>query len=253
MAVFGSVLPSLRRKIQAELNKDDLSRERVVAAVCRMLDRTGLRVGNDAYTDENNTFGITTLRKKHLDVHGTEISLDFVGKGSKQWMGTIRDEKLARAIADCSDLPGYRLFKYKDDKGDIHDVTSSDVNAWLQEQTNESITAKDFRTWAACTLFLESALKQCGQNTFHLKPVLAEVAAQLGNTPAILKKSYVHPELMDLYRTGCFLNKEWQEGDSITGLRKTEALLLTWLQKLAANPKPKTIKAALKNSMKKAA
>jgi len=253
MATFGEKLPALRRRIQAALSPADLSRECVIAAICRMLDRTGLRVGNDAYTDENNTFGITTLRKKHLDVHGTEITLDFVGKGNKGWSGTINDARLAEVINACSDLPGYRLFKYRDNKGDMHDVTSTDVNAWLHDVTGEDITAKDFRTWAACTLFLESALKNCAEKTFHLKPVLENVAAQLGNTPAILKKSYVHPDLMDLYRTGCFLNKEWQEVKSpVPGLRKSEALLLAWL-KGPAQEKPLPLKKALKASIKKAA
>ena len=227
MVTFGHALPAIRRRVQAALNQDDLSRDRVIAAIVRMLDKTGLRVGNDAYTDENNTFGITTLRKKHLDVHGQEIELSFVGKGNKEWSGTIIDKKLAKVINECSDLPGYRLFKYKDSGGDLHDIDSADVNDWL----GENITAKDFRTWSACVLFLESALQRCGEKTFHLKPVLQEVSAQLGNTPAILKKSYVHPELMDLYRTGCFLKKEWQDAPTaITGLRKSECMLLAWLE-----------------------
>lgn len=227
MLAFGQNLPALRRRVQAALNLDDLSRDRVIAAVVRMLDKTGLRIGNDAYTEENNTFGLTTLRKKHLDVHDQEIDLSFVGKGNKTWSGTITDRKLAKVINECSDLPGYRLFKYKDADGDLRDIGSSDVNDWL----GENITAKDFRTWAACTLFLETALQHCDEKAFHLKPVLQEVAAQLGNTPAILKKSYIHPELMDLYRTGCFVNAEWQGAPpTIPGLRKSESILLAWLQ-----------------------
>jgi len=236
MLEFGRSLPAIRRRVQAALNLEDLSRDRVIAAIVRMLDKTGLRVGNDAYTEENNTFGITTLRKKHLDVHGQEIELSFVGKGNKEWSGTITDKKLAKVINDCSDLPGYRLFKYKDVDGALRDVGSADVNAWL----GDNITAKDFRTWSACVLFLEAALAQCEEKTFHLKPVLQQVASALGNTPAILKKSYVHPELMDLYRTGCFLKNEWQGAPpGIAGLRKTEALLLTWLEATHGAPNKK--------------
>jgi DNA topoisomerase-1 len=237
MRVFGEALPSLRRKVLDALNKDGLPREKVIAAVVRLLDKTGLRVGNDAYTAENDTYGITTISKKHIDLHGKEIELDFPGKGGKVWQGKLTDPKIAKVISLCEDLPGYRLFKWLDEEGNPHSVSSSDVNGWLQEVSGASITAKDFRTWTACTLFLEEAMEQtrCAEGkALQLKPILKSVSARLGNTPAILQKSYVHPELVDLYRTGCFLNKEWEhygEAPVSPGFRKTEALLFRWLQK----------------------
>ncbi len=239
MVAFGHALPSLRRKILTALNGDDLSRDKVIAAVIRLLDKTGLRIGNDSYTAENHTYGLTTIRKKHLDLHNSEIAFDFPAKGGKVFKGSITDAKVAKVIAQCEDLPGYRLFKYRDDNGVLHDIGSADINAWLRSNTaeNVSITAKDFRTWHACVLFLEDALRHCaeGQN-FNLKPILTSVSQQLGNTPAILKKSYVHPELVDLYRTGCLLNKEWDAGNitaPVTGLSKIENLLLAWLERKA--------------------
>lgn len=235
MKVFAQALPGLRRKVNAALNLDGLPRDKVIATVVRLLDKTGLRVGNDAYTAENSTFGLTTIRKKHLDVHGKDIEFDFPAKGGKVFRGTLTDAKAAKVLSQCEDLPGQRLFKYIDDDGTLVDVTSGDVNGWVQDATGEKITAKDFRTWNACALFLEEALKHCGEGTkFELRPVLKTVSSALGNTPAILQKSYVHPDLIDLYRTGCFLNREWNAKSvrkPIDGLSKNENLLLVWLLK----------------------
>lgn len=235
MLVFANKLPSIRRKVSSALNKKGLPKEKVIAAIVRLLDRTGLRVGNDAYLAENHTYGLTTIRKKHLDLHGKEIEFDFPAKGGKVFKGSVTDAKVAKVIDKLDDLPGYRLFRYIDDDGKARDIGSSDINAWLQELTDEDITAKDFRTWTACASFLEEGLDHCEEGSkFELKPVLEAVSTQLGNTPAILKKSYVHPELIDLYRTGCFLEKEWDKKNlkkSKKGLSKIENLLLVWLKK----------------------
>lgn len=235
MKVFGACLPGLRRRVNAALNLDGLPRDKVIATVVRLLDKTGLRVGNDAYTAENATYGLTTIRKKHLDIHGRDIEFDFPAKGGKVFRGTLTDAKLAKVLAQCQDLPGQRLFKYQGDDGALADVTSGDVNAWVQDVSGQKITAKDFRTWNACVLFLEEALSHCGEGaSFELKPILKTVSSALGNTPAILQKSYVHPALIDLYRTGCFLNREWSARDvknPVEGLTRTENLLLAWLEK----------------------
>jgi DNA topoisomerase-1 len=234
MVAFGHALPGIRRRVLAELNRDGLPKDKVIAAIVRLLDRTGLRVGNDAYMNENHTFGMTTIGKKHVDLHGKEIEFDFPGKGGKVWKGRVLAPKVAKVIAACEELPGYRLFKYLDDHGEAHSIGSADVNGWLQEISGIAITAKDFRTWTACSLFLDEALAQTGcEKPLHLKPVLKAVSSQLGNTPAILQKSYVHPDLIDLYRTGCFINREWSDKDLALpqGLRKTEGLLLRWLEK----------------------
>ncbi|PZO87981.1 MAG: DNA topoisomerase I [Micavibrio aeruginosavorus] len=238
MRVFGACLPSLRRKVQAALNLDGLPKDKVIAAIVRLLDKTGLRVGSDAYLAENATCGLTTISKKHVDLHGKEIELDFPAKGGKRYQGSLTDPKVAKVISLCEDLPGYRLFKWVDEDGETRTVSSSDVNEWLQDKTGAAITAKDFRTWTACALFLDEAMEttRCcvDAKELKLKPILKTVSEQLGNTPAILQKSYVHPELIDLYRTGCMLNREWQHDDKDhvpAGYRKTEALLLRWLEK----------------------
>jgi DNA topoisomerase I len=238
MARFGTVLPALRRTILQELNSDGLTRGKVIAAIVRLLDRTGLRVGNDHYFAENHTHGLTTISKKHVELHGREIELDFPGKGGKLWHGRILAPRVARVVAACADIPGYRLFKYYDDQGIAHAVGSGDVNGWLQATTDDgAITAKDFRTWHACVLFVEEAVKQAAVKDggpATLKPILKAVAQQLGNTPAILQKSYVHPNLMDLYRAGAFATAEWREipkKQIPSGLQKTEALLLRWMRR----------------------
>lgn len=235
MLAFGQNLPLIRRRVLAALNREGLPKEKVIAAVVRLLDRTGLRVGNDAYADENQTYGLTTMRKKHLEINGKIIELDFPAKGGKIYKGNLTDAKLSKVLSECGDLPGYRLFKYVSDDGEAHNIGSAEVNTWLQEITGETMTAKDFRTWTACALFLEEALKHCQiDEKLELKPIFKIVSDQLGNTPAILKKSYVHPELVDLYRTGCLMEKEWELSrvkNPVEGLSKVENLLLIWLKK----------------------
>lgn len=231
MVTFGRALPALRRKVAKALTLDGLPREKVIAAIVRMLDDTGLRVGNDEYLASNETFGITTITKKHVELHGREIELDFLAKGSKEFKGSFEDALLAHVLHECGDLPGKRLFQYVDHDGHPHAIGSMDINHWLQEESGKHITAKDFRTWTACVLFAEAAMAQA-DGAFHLKPILKEVSSHLGNTPAILQKSYVHPNLIDLYRDGAFHQPPWAgtHKAALKGLRKPEALLLGWLE-----------------------
>jgi DNA topoisomerase I len=236
MAQFGAALSGIRANVWRELDRDELDRTRVIAAVVRLLDRTGLRIGNDSYLRENHTSGLTTISKKHVTLHGREIELDFPAKGGKVWRGTVLSRRVAKVVAQCEAIPGYRLFKYRDTQGKARTVGSVDINRWLQELTgNAELTAKDFRTWHACTLFVEEALKQhrdCAPPA--LKPLLQRVAGELGNTPAILQKSYIHPNLIDLWRDGSFRAPGWRriERHNIPPhFHKTEALFLRWLRK----------------------
>jgi len=235
MAQFGAALPLIRAHVLRELERDELDRERVIAAVVRLLDRTGLRVGNDGYLRENHTIGLTTISKKHVALHGQEIELDFPGKGGKVWRGAVLSRRVAKVVAECAGIPGYRLFKYRDAHGQAHTLGSADINRWLHELTgNADLTAKDFRTWHACTLFIDAALKQKGEEAAALKPLLQAVASELGNTPAILQKSYIHPNLIDIWRETGFQKPGWRRlaGTQIARhLHKTEALFLRWLQK----------------------
>ena len=164
-----------------ELARDELDRDRVIAAIVRLLDRTGLRVGNDSYLRENHTSGLTTISKKHVHLHGREIELDFPGKGGKVWHGSVLAPRVARVVAECQGIPGYRLFKYRDAAGKAHAVGSAEINRWLHELTgNAELTAKDFRTWHACTLFIEAALERRQM----ARPATDESAAHAGRRGA---------------------------------------------------------------------
>lgn len=236
MIKFGKALPSIRRRVSDHLKNEDLSREKVLSAVIRLLDKSGLRIGNAEYEQANKSFGLTTLRKRHVDVEGGTVMLDFVGKGQKRWNGEIHDPLVAAVIAECEDLPGYRLFQYQDEDGKTHTVESSDVNALLSEWTEENITAKDFRTWHACTRFLEEALKSREKNP-KLTQILKTVSDELGNTPTMVKKSYVHPLLITLHKEKRFdapAWDKWKKKKTPSGLHKSESVLLNWLERTGA-------------------
>jgi DNA topoisomerase I len=235
MIAFGDCLSVMRARVVTELARDDLDRNRVIAAIVRLLDRTGLRVGNDSYLRENHTSGLTTISKKHVHLHGKEIELDFPGKGGKVWQGSVLAPYVARVVAECQAIPGYRLFRYRDAGGKTHAVGSAEINQWLHELTdNPDLTAKDFRTWHACTLFIEAALEPPPQGKpLSTKALLTRVAGQLGNTPTILKKSYIHPNLLDLWHDGSFASPTWQRiarHQIPQHFSKTEALFLRWLR-----------------------
>jgi DNA topoisomerase-1 len=235
LSSFADCLSAIRARVLVELGRDELDRDRVIAAIVRLLDRTGLRVGNDSYLRENHTSGLSTISKKHIHLHGREIELDFPAKGGKVWHGSVLAPRVARVVAECQGIPGYRLFKYRDAAGKAHAVGSAEINRWLHEVTgNAELTAKDFRTWHACALFIEGALepKPDGKPA-TIKELLMRVAKELGNTPTILKKSYIHPNLLDLWHEGSFASRAWQH---VTRQRiprhfsRAEALFRRWLR-----------------------
>ena len=194
-ADFGRALPKIRKAVDAGLARRDLSRERVVAAVVRLLDQGSIRVGNVAYTRENRSFGATTLRNRHADVRGSKIKLDYVGKSGRRHVIGLEDARLARTVRKCLDLPGQHLFQYQDAQGTSRTVGSGDVNQWLCEASGAHYSAKHFRTWAASVIAFEALVAAKGRTP--LKPVMERVAAKLGNTPAISRKSYVHPRIVE--------------------------------------------------------
>ncbi|HEX4051129.1 MAG TPA: hypothetical protein VHY19_09645 [Steroidobacteraceae bacterium] len=237
LRAFGGALTQIRARVFAALKRDELDRERVIAAIVRLLDCTGLRIGNDRYLQENHTSGLATISKKHATLHGgRDIELDFPGKGGKIWHGTVLAPRVVRVIAQCQGIPGYRLFKFRDASGKAHAVGSAEINQWLHQLTgNPELTAKDFRTWHACILFIEEAMARApGKQPPVLKELLNRVSTQLGNTPAILKKSYIHPNLIDLWREERFAAPEWQRIAARKIPRhqsRTEALFLRWLSR----------------------
>lgn len=205
-ADFGHALPTIRRRVDADLARRDLSRDRVIAAVVRLLDSGSIRVGNRQYARTNKSFGATTLRNRHASVSGDRVQLDFVGKSGKRQQVTLADRRLAGVVRRCRDLPGQELFQYLDADGTRHPVGSTDVNDWLHHCCGD-FTAKAFRTWHASVIAF-AALADSG-GTVRMQDVLAQVAACLGNTPAVARKSYVHPLLLAILSGEVAWHDEW--------------------------------------------
>ncbi|MCA1667945.1 MAG: DNA topoisomerase IB [Thermomicrobia bacterium] len=240
MIAFGAALPRIRERVDADLARRGLPREKVLATVVRLLETTFIRVGNEEYAKTNRSYGLTTMRNKHVDVSGDTIAFHFRGKSGIEHTIDINDRRVARIIKRCKELPGAELFQYLDDDGARQTIDSGDVNAYLEEITGEHFTAKDFRTWAG-TLLAAMALQefeafddeaQAKKNIVH---AIEDVAARLGNTPTVCRKCYVHPAILDAYREGVMLEAlrqrtEQEIADGLRGLKAEEAAVLTILQ-----------------------
>jgi DNA topoisomerase-1 len=193
---FGKKLPKLRRQVEADLRKGKLTQETVVAAVVRLLDSGRIRVGNEAYAEANKSYGATTLRSRHAKVAGRTVKMRFKAKSGIERELSITDATLSRIVKQCQDLPGQNLFQYLDEAGEPHPVSSTDVNDYIREATGADFTAKHFRTWSASVIAFEQVCR-AGEEGVGLKAMLEPVAEALGNTPAISRKSYVHPAIVD--------------------------------------------------------
>ena len=207
MLAFGKQLPRIRRRVARDLKLPGLPKDKVLAAVVKLLETTLIRVGNATYAKENGSYGLTTIRKKHVDVSGAEVAFEFVGKSGKEWEVALRDPQIARIVKRCEELPGYELFKYIGDDGLRHDLGSEDVNDYLKRISGEDISAKDFRTWAGTvqatfTLTGLEGFETEAQATKNVVATIKEVAKKLGNTPAVCRKSYVHPDVITCYLDG---------------------------------------------------
>ena len=196
---FGRTLPRIRRRVQRDLAKPGLPRERVLATVVRLLERTLIRVGNAEYARQNGSFGLTTLRARHVRIEGPRLRFVFRGKGGKSHTVDVTDGRLARIVLQCQDLPGHELFQYLDDSGRRQTIGSADVNGYLREIAGREFTAKDFRTWAgtilaanALAVMAEKGARPTKQQVAH---AVKMVAGRLGNTPSICRKCYVHPAI----------------------------------------------------------
>lgn len=193
---FGNLLPLVRKRVEEDLEQEEMTRERVVASVVRLLDLGALRIGNECYAQRNKSFGATTLRNRHATVTGRQLRLRFKGKHGIQRDLKLTDNNLARIVSELQELPGQRLFRYVDDDQEYHDVTSADVNDYLRETMGEGFTAKTFRTWHGSVLAFETLAHSSGMLT--IKALTQEVADKLGNTPAVTRKSYIHPAVFDI-------------------------------------------------------
>jgi DNA topoisomerase I len=211
LVAFGEALPALRRRVRRDVRRPELSARQVVAAVVRLMDATLVRVGNVSYARSNGSYGLTTLRTRHVRVAGDEIDLRFVGKGGQRHELSVRDEEVARVVRACQEIPGYEVFQYVDESGVRRRIDSADVNAYLRETTGRDVTAKDFRTWGA-TVLSARGLHRLGPDvplserarSRTLLAVVREVAGVLGNTPTVCRRSYVHPNVIEGYLDGSF-------------------------------------------------
>ncbi|MCD2323997.1 DNA topoisomerase IB [Sphingomonas sp. IC-56] len=193
---FGHSLPRLRERVEADLKLRGLCKQKAVAAVVRLLDLGTIRVGNEAYAQENKSFGATTLRKRHAKVKGQTLKLQFRAKSGKMRIMTVTDRTLSAFVKRCQDLPGQNLFRWVDDAGEAHPVTSTDVNCYIQDAMGGEFSAKHFRTWGASVIAFRTLAS--ASDYVGIKSVLEPVTEALGNTPSIARKSYVHPRLIEL-------------------------------------------------------
>ena len=236
---FGLALPHMRERIDEDMAKRGLPREKVLATVVELLEATLIRVGNREYVRENRSYGLTTLRDHHVDVDGPTIEFHFRGKGGKDHRVTVEDPRLARVVKRCQDVPGQELFQYLDRDGRRQAVDSSDVNDYLREISGQDFTAKDFRTWAG-TVAAVWALEEFeefdseAQAKRNIVQAIEKVAATLGNTPAVCRKCYVHPTILDAYMEGSMLGalrrRAGKMAESLGGLEPEEAAVLALLQ-----------------------
>lgn len=243
MLAFARVLPTIRAQVERDLNRSGLPREKVLATLVCLLETTLIRIGNEAYRRANGSFGLTTLRDRHVDVNGSQVRFSFRGKAGKEHVIDVRDPRMARIVRRLLELPGRAVFQYLDENGERRTIDSSDVNAYLAEITGADFTAKDFRTWAG-TVLAARALDEVREFTSareakrNIVRAVERVAARLGNTPAICRRSYVHPEVLQAYLDGVTIGalKERTEGTLSNGngaLHPEEGVVLGLLQQRA--------------------
>jgi DNA topoisomerase-1 len=240
MMVFTRALPGLRTTVREHMALRGLPRQKVLATVVHLLETTLIRIGNDDYARPNDSYGLATLKNRHVEVDGAQLRFRFTGKSGKRWSVAIKDRRVAKVIKACQELPGQELLQYLDEEGNPQDVTSADVNEYLREITGENITAKDFRTWAG-TVLAGVALSefQSFDSTANAKKnvraAVERVASRLGNTATICRKCYIHPELLNSYLEGSLIAQmkagaEREVRDNMHGLSAEEAAVLAILR-----------------------
>lgn len=212
MMIFGQALPAIRERVEHDLSIPGLPRSKVLATVVRLMETTLIRVGNEEYARQNHSYGLTTMRNKHVDIDGSTVTFNFQGKSGIKHTIDITDRRIAKIVQRCQEIPGYELFQYVDKDGTQHSIDSADVNDYLREISGQDFTAKDFRTWAgtvlACELLYEfEAFESETQAKRNVVQAIKSVAARLGNTPSVCRKCYVHPAVLDSYMSGAMLEK----------------------------------------------
>ena len=242
LAEFGRALPKIRRRVARDLRLRGLPRAKVVAAVVWLLEQTHIRIGNAEYADENDSFGLSTMRNRHVAVRGQRLEFRFRGKSGKFHQVDFTNQRLARIVKRCQDLPGYDLFQYIDDAGEICNMTSEDVNNYLKAIAGEEFSAKDFRTWAGTIRAAQILQRRDGNDNEEpdasaLVAAIDEVAVALGNTRAVCRKYYIHPAITDAYLDGTLT--QWFTGPFPRpirdGLSSEEAAVLRLLKRRHAS------------------
>jgi DNA topoisomerase-1 len=245
VTAFAEALPTIRATVKQHMALQGLVRKKVLATVVYLLETTLIRVGNEDYAKHNESYGLTTLREPHVDVHGADLRFEFKGKSNKVWKLKLHDRRVAKIVKACHDLPGQQLFQYLDHEGQRHGVTSHDVNDYLREITGRDITAKDFRTWAgtvlaALALSEFDAIDSEAKAKKNVRAAIERVSARLGNTATICRKCYVHPTIVNSYMSGELLLEIKQEVDTelrenLPQLKPEEAAVLALLERRIAH------------------
>lgn len=240
MVPFGRALPAIRRTTARHLRQRGLPREKVLAAVVRLLERSLIRIGNPEYARDNDSFGLTTLRDRHVDFPRGRVRFEFRGKGGRKASVEVDDPRLARVVRACRDVPGYDLFQYVEEDGTRCAVGSGDVNEYLREIAGESFTAKDFRTWAG-TLHAAAELMKCGpgddeaEAKRRVKEAVERVAERLRNTPAVCRACYIHPAVIERYLDGTLAaaldGPDGARPPKVRGLSAAESAVLAFLER----------------------
>ncbi len=241
MLEFGAVLPAIRLQVEKDLALPGIPQEKVLATVISLMERTNIRIGNSTYEKQNGSFGLSTLKDRHVDISGSELKFIFKGKKGVSHAINLKNKKLAKIVQRCKDIPGKELFQYIDQNGDHKSIDSGMVNNYIKSICGDGFTAKDFRTWNG-TLQALLSLKDLGCETQvtvirkNIVTALDEVSQKLGNTRTVCKKYYVHPTIVTLYENQCldkYLNEldEIEEDDNQTGLTSAEKLMLKIIEK----------------------
>lgn len=241
MTMFANALPVIRDRVEHDLGIPGLPRPKVLATIVRLMETTFIRVGNVEYAKENQSYGLTTMRRKHVNIDGSTITFTFQGKSRVNHTIDVNDRQLAKIVKRCRDIPGYELFQYLDSDGEHHSIDSADVNDYLREITNEHFTAKDFRTWAgtvlACMMLREfEPFESDSQAKKNVVRAIEAVAKRLGNTPSVCRKCYVHPAVLESYLDGAMMETvehrvEREMEERSQALRQEEFALLHLLEK----------------------
>ncbi|MBS3650905.1 DNA topoisomerase IB [Pseudaminobacter sp. 19-2017] len=238
LAAFADALPTIRTRVDSDLRRHGFPREKVVASIVWLLDNTMIRVGNDAYARDNQSFGLTTLRNRHVVIEGSKLRFNFTGKSGKEWRLQLVDRRMARILRDVQELPGQRLFQYIDEDGDRRGVGSHDINDYLREASGQDFTSKHFRTWGgtihAASLFGVTPVPEAASTRKRvMNQVIDQVAARLGNTRSVCRACYIHPRVLESWEEG----RLWEElaaakksrRNVAEGLDEEEALVRNWL------------------------